>query len=573
MATLSNEDRTIYDASFFKTINSHFGGDEAAYNAMLATVATLKAGRPLLNVQRQPTTELVPLVLMVRANIPDFTTTMKAIVKQVTAKRTTAAAAAAGGAAGPGASSVPPFTLKFRHDFETKAPYRIIEKSLTKGPRKQRLDVSKVFDVFGCIIVCVDYKATSEVIHAFADKHNAGELDMSRVKDRWTAPSGGGWRDFMLNVVINGVVFEVQVVLDSMLVARTALDAHKAYNQFRCFAEVFGMLGLSTSISVGGGGGSSRNTSPNSGTSISGGGDGGGGGGGSARAAQEVAQLKQRLEVSEAARVAAEEALDAERSERAAAAKVASVARPDTPSAPVSPAPTHGLLLIMPAQTPGAAMRDDAVTLIELPSQLSKDDAVLTMGRGQAASTDAIQVPYIATNTEAGAGAGAGAAAGGSTNGPTTMLSRKHCEISWSHCSGGSGSAGSTDAEGGEGGGQHRAGSGAAEAARTQTSAPPGWYVRDCGTQNGTHVDGVRLEGGQRRLLADGSLLVLGSTKAVNGYVPQFRWLVKHTVLPATTRTDVDGKGAEAGGKERRDKDAVLPSAKRARIKTDETPC
>ena len=88
-------------------------------------------------------------------------------------------------------------------------------------------------------------------------------------------------------------------------------------------------------------------------------------------------------------------------------------------------------------------------------------------------------------------------------------------------------------------------------------------------------------------------------------------WLVKHTVLPVTTRTDVDGKGAEAdqpsycflglssrvharleskveggpgahvtaipfaepGGKERRDKDAVLPSAKRARIKTDETPC
>lgn len=61
----------------------------------------------------------------------------------------------------------------------------------------------------------------------------------------------------MLNVAINGVVFEVQVVLHAMLVARKSLDAHKAYNQFRSFAEVIGLLDLSPQLEkhmLGGGG-------------------------------------------------------------------------------------------------------------------------------------------------------------------------------------------------------------------------------------------------------------------------------------------------------------------------------
>ena len=48
----------------------------------------------------------------------------------------------------------------------------------------------------------------------------------------------------MVNLDVNGVVFEVQIVLRSMLVARTSMDAHAAYNQFRSFAEVFDLLGI-----------------------------------------------------------------------------------------------------------------------------------------------------------------------------------------------------------------------------------------------------------------------------------------------------------------------------------------
>jgi hypothetical protein len=47
----------------------------------------------------------------------------------------------------------------------------------------------------------------------------------------------------MLNVVVDGIIFEIQVVLTSMLTARAALDAHKAYNQFRSFSEVLELVG------------------------------------------------------------------------------------------------------------------------------------------------------------------------------------------------------------------------------------------------------------------------------------------------------------------------------------------
>ena len=52
----------------------------------------------------------------------------------------------------------------------------------------------------------------------------------------------------MLNLVIDGVVFEVQVVHSKMLGARKGMDAHKAYNQFRSFVEMFDMLDFDTKL-------------------------------------------------------------------------------------------------------------------------------------------------------------------------------------------------------------------------------------------------------------------------------------------------------------------------------------
>jgi hypothetical protein len=232
LSRLSTEDRTIYDASFRKSSQAPHG-DPAAYKTMLESCAVLKSDCTMVSVDNQPTPHLIPLVLMTRERIPDYKSIVAGVVEQAVAALPI--------------SSLGPATI-FRPGDETKSPYRMVEKALTKGPNREYPDCSQIFDVFGCIIECEDYTAMSAIVDAFADQHKRGVLQISRSKDRWSTPSDGGWRDLMLNIVVKGVVFEVQVVLHAMLVARTAMDAHTAYNQFRSFAEVFRLLELSTDL-------------------------------------------------------------------------------------------------------------------------------------------------------------------------------------------------------------------------------------------------------------------------------------------------------------------------------------
>ena len=135
LASLSTADRIIYDECFGKTVNADLGGDATAYAAMLQTCAELKVGCTLVAVHAQPTAELMPLVLQVREHIPAYKQAIEATVAE--------AASASGGFV----TTAP--TISFRH--ETKAPYRIIEKALTKGPNREypetALDCSKVLDV------------------------------------------------------------------------------------------------------------------------------------------------------------------------------------------------------------------------------------------------------------------------------------------------------------------------------------------------------------------------------------------------------------------------------------------
>lgn len=69
-----------------------------------------------------------------------------------------------------------------------------------------------------------------------------------RVKDRFKHPSGGGWRDVMINfyVVGDGVkhVCEVQLVHKSLLTARKGLPGHVIYGVVRNASEVLEFLGL-----------------------------------------------------------------------------------------------------------------------------------------------------------------------------------------------------------------------------------------------------------------------------------------------------------------------------------------
>ena len=230
LASLSTEDRKIYNSSFEKSINVDLSGDQVAHAAMLERCAALKSECEFVSVDKQPTSDLIPLVLMVRGEIPAYKTIVEGVIAQAAAT----------------ISGTMPLVTIYRPGDQTKSPYRMVEKALTKGPNREYPDCSQILDVFGCIIDCQDYVAMAAVVDAFADQHKSGTVSIARMKDRWNTPSEGGWRDLMLNIVVNGkVVFEVQVVLRAMLAARSAMDAHKAYNQFRSFAEVFGLLELS----------------------------------------------------------------------------------------------------------------------------------------------------------------------------------------------------------------------------------------------------------------------------------------------------------------------------------------
>jgi ankyrin repeat protein len=311
LASLSTEDRKIYNACFEKSVNVDLGGDPETYATMLERCAALKAECEFVQVDKlkQPTSDLIPLVLMVREQIPTYKAIVQGVVDQVVVSRglvtedvatleaklvetntkldkrkarllslelkkgdyvcstrtlpslatitsleseidalhkeiaalPTQIAAAKACANG--------MNIIYRPVDQTKSPYRMVEKALTKGPNREYPDCSQILDVFGCIIECHDYAAMAAVVDAFVDQHKSGAVSIARMKDRWKNPSEGGWRDLMLNIVVNGkVVFEVQVVLHAMLVARSAMEAHTAYNQFRSFAEVFGLLELSMEV-------------------------------------------------------------------------------------------------------------------------------------------------------------------------------------------------------------------------------------------------------------------------------------------------------------------------------------
>lgn len=278
LATTANAQK-VYQLAFSASVNEPNGGDPAAYSRMMRHTAALESECRILGKQRQqqPTSELIPLVLLIRENIPAFKHAVKAVVAQArqlvastSEQRQRAAVAterpAAAAALTAGRRPRSSIALRYRQNDQTKSPYRIIEKSLTKGPMQGYPDVRKVLDVFGCIIECADYDAMAAVVHGFLTMHSGGGQDagdaraevgavvICRVKDRWLRPLANGWRDLILNVEVNGAaIFEVQVVLRAMVEAQTAAGlgpSHKggehshSHKQVRCFTEVFALIGI-----------------------------------------------------------------------------------------------------------------------------------------------------------------------------------------------------------------------------------------------------------------------------------------------------------------------------------------
>lgn len=145
---------------------------------------------------------------------------------------------------------------RYRHTVTSIGAGNNVDKSATSGKGSNNGSPLQLF--VGDEIVSINGAPTSammpaEVSDLLNDYEEASQpqqlevhahgWDVCRMKDSWTGLSKAGWRDYKVNVVFSGIVFEIQVVLESMMTARTKLDGHLAYNEFRFLYECVAYLG------------------------------------------------------------------------------------------------------------------------------------------------------------------------------------------------------------------------------------------------------------------------------------------------------------------------------------------
>jgi len=104
------------------------------------------------------------------------------------------------------------------------------------------------------MLVAKDMRTIGAIAEALRALQDAGLIEVRRIKDRFTQPSGGGWRDLMVNLVVLGSdgavrhVCEVQVAHEMMLTARKSLPGHEVYAVQRNAAEFIESCGLEAEL-------------------------------------------------------------------------------------------------------------------------------------------------------------------------------------------------------------------------------------------------------------------------------------------------------------------------------------
>ena len=75
------------------------------------------------------------------------------------------------------------------------------------------------------------------LIDAFVAAAEGGKIVIVRLKDRWSQPAPGGWRDLLINFYIssdpNRHICEAQITHAELLMARTGLAGHHVCEQLR----------------------------------------------------------------------------------------------------------------------------------------------------------------------------------------------------------------------------------------------------------------------------------------------------------------------------------------------------
>ena len=129
-----------------------------------------------------------------------------------------------------------------------KGTLRMLEKAMLR--REDEGNADFVRDPVRLAVKCKDMEAIAHTLNVF---RNFKDITIIRLKDRfYTQPTSGGWRDIMLNFVLNDdtekLQCEIQIVHNQMLTARKNLDGHDIYHNARNASEMLEYLGVGMSI-------------------------------------------------------------------------------------------------------------------------------------------------------------------------------------------------------------------------------------------------------------------------------------------------------------------------------------
>lgn len=116
---------------------------------------------------------------------------------------------------------------------------RIIEKTLLKR-KDDPGNANKVCDLVRGMVTCDNIGQIAAIVGFLG---LSPEIVVTRIKDRFlTCPSGGGWRDCMVNFYlkadVNQHICEIQLVHRQMMTARKGLPGHAVYNRVRNADEI-----------------------------------------------------------------------------------------------------------------------------------------------------------------------------------------------------------------------------------------------------------------------------------------------------------------------------------------------
>ena len=120
-----------------------------------------------------------------------------------------------------------------------KSMYRGMEKCAFRADTESRWGADCVCDIVRGMIQNDSMASLLAVLTALDE---SPEVEVLRVKDRFTEPTSGGWRDAMVNFRMvadkNNHVCELQLVHKQLMLVRQEMGGHHEYNVFRGALEL-----------------------------------------------------------------------------------------------------------------------------------------------------------------------------------------------------------------------------------------------------------------------------------------------------------------------------------------------